>query len=174
MKNLYLFLFNITCCIWWLYILFLTLPHLSNAADYKRFESNVSKPLQCIVILALMEIVHIIFKLQWMITNVFITVIHLLQRIFFVWCIFYYRDMYQLTTGDTRTAKIPYGPDFEVGILGCCLAWAAIEALRYLFDALHIYGMAPFVLLSARYSVFTVLYPTGIFAEIYSIWLLRK
>lgn len=173
-KNLYLFTFNIASCLGWSYILFLTFPHLSGNPDYTKFESVMRKPLKIIQTMALMEIVHVSLKLVK--SNLLSTTIQVMSRISVVWLIFYYRDIYQLIKGkDIKyTQQIPYGSDFDVGILGCCLSWSCVEVPRYLFYALNIYGLSPDTLTWIRYSLFTILYPTGISSELYSIWKMIK
>ena len=171
-KNLYLFTFNVASCLGWSYVLFLTFPYLSGKPNYRKFESEIRRPLQIVQSMAMMEILHVSFGLVK--SNIFSTTIQVFSRIFVVWFVFYYRDIYQSMSGDIYSKQIPFGHDFEYGLLGCCLSWSCIEIPRYLFYALNIYGISPDFLTWLRYSLFTILYPTGISSELYSIWKMQK
>ena len=172
LKNLYLFSFNIASSIGWAYILFLSFPYLQNEPNYIKFEKDIQRPLKFVQSMAFMEIIHVMFKLVK--SNLIKTSIQVSSRLFVVWLIFYYREIYRITTGDNITTKIPYGSDFEVGLLGCALSWSCVEVPRYLYYALNIYGLSPYALIYLRYSLFTILYPTGISSELYSIWKMRN
>lgn len=59
----------------------------------------------------------------------------------------------------------------------CALAtfsWCLVEVPRYSFYATNILGITPAPLLWLRYSLFSVLYPTGITGELGSTWLALK
>jgi very-long-chain (3R)-3-hydroxyacyl-CoA dehydratase len=45
-------------------------------------------------------------------------------------------------------------------------SWSLVEVPRYLFYALNIFNAVPYPLLWLRYSLFAVLYPTGITGEL--------
>jgi very-long-chain (3R)-3-hydroxyacyl-CoA dehydratase len=47
-----------------------------------------------------------------------------------------------------------------------CTSWALVEVPRYLFYAVNILGSVPYPLFWLRYSLFSVLYPTGITGEL--------
>eukprot|EP01034_Spumella_vulgaris_P023916 gene23916-30195_t len=47
-----------------------------------------------------------------------------------------------------------------------CTSWALVEVPRYLFYALNLLNIVPYPLLWLRYSLFAVLYPTGITGEL--------
>ena len=50
------------------------------------------------------------------------------------------------------------------------LSWCFVEVPRYLFYALNIMDASPFLLTWIRYSLFFILYPTGISGEVLSMW----
>ena len=50
------------------------------------------------------------------------------------------------------------------------LSWCCVEVPRYLYYALNSLNAAPFVLTWIRYSLFFILYPTGISGEVLSMW----
>jgi very-long-chain (3R)-3-hydroxyacyl-CoA dehydratase len=45
-------------------------------------------------------------------------------------------------------------------------SWSLVEVPRYLFYALNIVGLVPYPLFWLRYSLFAILYPTGISGEL--------
>ena len=47
-----------------------------------------------------------------------------------------------------------------------CTSWALVEVPRYLFYALNLLGSVPYPIFWLRYSLFAVLYPTGITGEL--------
>lgn len=47
-----------------------------------------------------------------------------------------------------------------------CTSWASVEVPRYLFYALNLLGSVPYPIFWLRYSLFAVLYPTGISGEL--------
>jgi very-long-chain (3R)-3-hydroxyacyl-CoA dehydratase len=56
----------------------------------------------------------------------------------------------------------------EPGLLGfklLAVAWTVTELVRYSFYGLQLMGKKPYFLLFLRYSLFLVLYPTGVFGE---------
>jgi very-long-chain (3R)-3-hydroxyacyl-CoA dehydratase len=52
-----------------------------------------------------------------------------------------------------------------------CTSWALVEVPRYLFYALNIIDALPYPLFWLRYSLFAVLYPTGITGELGCMYL---
>ena len=50
------------------------------------------------------------------------------------------------------------------------LSWCCVEVPRYLFYALNTMEMSPYILTWVRYSLFFLLYPTGISGEVLSMW----
>jgi very-long-chain (3R)-3-hydroxyacyl-CoA dehydratase len=47
-----------------------------------------------------------------------------------------------------------------------CTSWALVEVPRYLFYAVNLMGPVPYPLFWLRYSLFAILYPTGITGEL--------
>ncbi len=47
-----------------------------------------------------------------------------------------------------------------------CTSWALVEVPRYAFYAMNLLGSVPYPLFWLRYSLFAVLYPTGITGEL--------
>ncbi|XP_076349887.1 3-hydroxyacyl-CoA dehydratase 1 isoform X2 [Tachypleus tridentatus] len=53
-----------------------------------------------------------------------------------------------------------------VGVPMLLVAWSIAEITRYLYYALTLYNFCPWLLVWCRYSLFVVLYPTGVTGEI--------
>ena len=49
------------------------------------------------------------------------------------------------------------------------VAWSIAEMTRYLYYALNIYDMVPYILVWMRYTLFIVLYPLGVSGELLTI-----
>ena len=64
--------------------------------------------------------------------------------------------------------------DFTWGFLGCCIAWSMMELSKHLYMALKAVEIEFGPITRLRYSLFTVLYPTGISCEIYCIFYMRQ
>jgi very-long-chain (3R)-3-hydroxyacyl-CoA dehydratase len=47
-----------------------------------------------------------------------------------------------------------------------CTSWSLVEVPRYLFYAVNLMGAVPYPLFWLRYSLFAILYPTGITGEL--------
>lgn len=80
----------------------------------------------------------------------------------------------------TLWAVMNVSPESQTSIFFTLAAtsWALVEVPRYLFYALNLIGAVPYPLFWLRYSLFAVLYPTGITGELgcmyLSIFDLRK
>jgi len=54
-------------------------------------------------------------------------------------------------------------------------SWSLVEVPRYIFYAINLYSdKPPYILFWLRYSLFAILYPTGISGELLQIWNSRK
>jgi len=50
------------------------------------------------------------------------------------------------------------------------VSWCLVEVPRYLYYAINCMGTAPYALTWVRYSLFFVLYPSGISGEVLTMW----
>ncbi|CAM9811614.1 unnamed protein product [Ascophyllum nodosum] len=57
----------------------------------------------------------------------------------------------------------------QIGAVLCITSWAAVEIPRYLFYASSVLGSCPYPLFYLRYSLFFVLYATGITGEVMTV-----
>lgn len=56
------------------------------------------------------------------------------------------------------------------GFVFMALSWSLVEVFRYSYYAVDLVGPVPYPLLWIRYSLFFVLYPTGITGELWTIF----
>lgn len=115
--------------------------------------SKLNPLLHIIQSAAILEILHAIFKIvpsAW-----FTTLVQVASRLLVLW-------------GYTSTTSFSH---WSLYLLAA--SWSLVEVPRYLF---YVWGLvtnnapAPFPLFWLRYSLFAVLYPTGITGEILQIW----
>ncbi len=102
--------------------------------------------------LAVMELLH---SLTGLVRSAFITAfMQVMSRLLVLWGVVY-------TFPETRST---------LGFTLLTLSWSFVEIPRYLFYAVNTFSSSPYPLLWLRYSLFAVLYPTGITGEILT-WL---
>ena len=126
----------------------LTSPHPVSS-----LYARVHLPLQFTQSLALLEVVHsLLFLVR---SPVLTTLLQVSSRLFIVWAILY-----------------PVPPSrAQLGFALCSLSWATVEVPRYAYYAwtLMAPSTVPWALTWLRYSLFLVLYPTGITGEVLCI-----
>jgi len=157
-KDGYLVLYNICCCAGWAIVLSQAVQTLIN--DGLSFESlasvydapELAKTLTIVQSAALLEIVHA--AIGFVRSPVFITAMQVGSRI---------AALFAVT--QSPEAAHQFGAGFMI------ISWACVEVPRYAFYvAALITGDAtkgtPYPLFWLRYSLFAVLYPTGIFGEL--------
>jgi very-long-chain (3R)-3-hydroxyacyl-CoA dehydratase len=97
---------------------------------------------------AILEVVHSMVgmvKSPW-----HTTLLQVLSRLFVVWAVL----------------DVSAQAQDSVFALLCITSWGLVEVPRYLFYALNLVDMVPYPLFFLRYSLFAVLYPTGITGEL--------
>ena len=146
---MYLVLYNLFSTAAWGYTAFLAITHLfvENGAYADLFEA-VELPLKIAQTTALLEIVHAMTGLVR--SSVFTTFLQVTSRIFLLWAIC---DLVPESRSDWGFALM-------------ILSWCAVEIPRYLFYALKELNAVPYILTWIRYSLFMVLYPSGISGEL--------
>mmetsp|Transcript_12615 Transcript_12615/g.17901 ORF Transcript_12615/g.17901 Transcript_12615/m.17901 type:complete len:763 (+) Transcript_12615:74-2362(+) len=163
-SNAYLMLYNAVCCAGWATVLHLGLPGVISAlltfdvsATKEALASlyavqGLSFVLNIVQTAALLEIVHAAVGLVR--SPVVVTTLQVGSRIAAIFCAM-----------NSPNAQTQFGCGFMV------LSWAFVEVPRYAFYlAALITGDAtkktPYPLFWLRYSLFAILYPTGIFGEL--------
>lgn len=157
-KDLYLVLYNLGCCLGWAYVLSIGVQSLvTDGVSKSSLASIYTQPgladaLTVVQSVALMEIIHAM--IGFVRSPVFITAMQVGSRIAALFAIVY-----------SPEAGAQFGAGFMI------LSWSLVEVPRYAFYmAAIITGDAtkgtPYPLFWLRYSLFAILYPTGIFGEL--------
>ncbi|CAM9353587.1 unnamed protein product [Choristocarpus tenellus] len=151
-KNAYLTIYNMASALAWGSILISCVRNVIVGSSTQDLYNEVEIVLQIVQTAALMEILHSMLGLvrsPW-----FVTLIQVASRLVVVWGFLW-------TCPSTQS---------QIGAMLCISSWAAVEVPRYLFYAFNIYGQVPYALFWMRYSLFAILYPTGITGELLTMW----
>ena len=160
----YLVAYNVVSCLLWSYVWLLIVHHLLTAPHpVQSLYGHIHRPLQLTQSLACLEIVHSLLGLVR--SPLLTTVLQVSSRLFIVWGVAYIAPPTRTTLGFTLAT----------------LSWATVEPPRYLYYALNLLtspAAIPHALTWLRYSLFMVLYPTGITGEVWCVlvalpWLAR-
>eukprot|EP00566_Odontella_aurita_P004693 CAMPEP_0113556302 /NCGR_PEP_ID=MMETSP0015_2-20120614/17185_1 /TAXON_ID=2838 /ORGANISM="Odontella" /LENGTH=761 /DNA_ID=CAMNT_0000457651 /DNA_START=72 /DNA_END=2357 /DNA_ORIENTATION=- /assembly_acc=CAM_ASM_000160 len=164
-KDMYLILYNAACCGGWAYVLSLGLPSvlLTLASDpfnlpsalsevYSAGDGMLAEVLYYVQTAALLEIVHA--AVGFVRSPVVITALQVGSRIAALFAI-----------AHSPASQVQFGAGLMI------LSWASVEVPRYLFYVSAIVTgdatkKTPYPLFWLRYSLFAVLYPTGITGEL--------
>ncbi|SCO93734.1 protein tyrosine phosphatase-like protein, putative [Plasmodium malariae] len=148
LKNKFLLIYNVVCCALWIIIFFVTLQYVFNKEKYsiKTFWPTYKNLITITQSLAIFEILFTITGLIKSVVSLVTT--QVCSRLFVVYLIFNYLP------GNNKW-KFP-----------CLIAWAIIDAIRYLFYSLNLLNVHPHILISLRNKLPLILYPIGITSEI--------
>ena len=138
----YLFLYNAAQWAGWVSILIDRILSIHEPS----LSSNGTQALYLFQGLAVLEIIHTVVGLVR--ANVSTTFIQVLSRVQLI------AVHYLVPEARTSTGLVPM-----------VLAWGLVETVRYLYLSLNMFQMAPRWLLWARYSLFYILYPLGVYGE---------
>jgi very-long-chain (3R)-3-hydroxyacyl-CoA dehydratase len=152
----YLVLYNAASAAGWLQVLRETLACYAAGKTPSALWRRVGPNLRVVQTLALLEIVHAMMKLVK--SPVQSTVLQVLSRVLVLWGY----------TNQHLEAQSNWALYLMVA------SWATVEVPRYSFYAANLLGMCPYWLLWLRYSLFAVLYPTGISGELLQLWSVLK
>lgn len=148
----YLALYNLVSAGGWAYVLALGASALANNLSATDAWAKVGTPLCVIQTLAAAEILHSLLKLVK--SPLVSTVMQVLSRLGVLW-------MYTYRYPEARS---------HWSLYLMVLSWALVEVPRYLFYAVNLYSeTVPYPLFWLRYSLFAILYPTGISGELLQI-----
>jgi len=147
----YLITYNLISALGWLYVWLQILHHITtSSAPVSTLYPAVRFSLQLTQTLAVLEIAH---SLLGLVRSPLLTAaLQVSSRLFVVWGLLY----------------VAPPSRYQVGFLLCALSWATVEVPRYLFYAVALLSPSsvPWLLTWLRYSLFLVLYPTGITGEV--------
>ncbi|KAJ1423934.1 tyrosine phosphatase-like protein, partial [Ochromonadaceae sp. CCMP2298] len=143
----YLVVYNVACCLGWGFVLFVCAKH-AHANSIDQMWPELEMGLKVVQTAAVLEVVH---SLVGLVKSPWVTA--LMQVFSRVW---------------TLWAVMHVAPSAQTSIftLLACSSWALVEVPRYAFYALNLLDAVPYPLLWLRYSLFAVLYPTGITGEL--------
>jgi len=147
MSKPYLLLFNLVSCVGWAYVFYLTVLSILAGHSAAAFFSVVATPLTIVQSLAFLEVVHA--KLRLVGSPFFPTLLQVSSRLFLLF-----------VTWQSVASQAHWSLYLMVG------SWSLVEIPRYLFYALNLVTAKVFYpVFYLRYSLFLVLYPTGITGE---------
>ncbi|CAN0213630.1 unnamed protein product [Ectocarpus sp. 4 AP-2014] len=147
-KDVYLIAYNLACASGWSYVLFVCVSHILAGNEPQALYDEVEKVLQIVQTAALMEVLHAmlgVVRSPWV-----TTLMQVSSRIVLVW-------------GFMWAVPSTQG---QLGSMLCITSWACVEIPRYLFYTFGVLKSSPYPLFYLRYSLFAVLYPTGIAGEV--------
>jgi very-long-chain (3R)-3-hydroxyacyl-CoA dehydratase len=161
--RLYLIAYNLVSAAGWAAVWLLIVHHLATASSpISTLYSRIQLPLKIVQTLAAVELLHAALGLVR--SGLITTALQLSSRLFVVWGVLH---------------LLPPSRS-QLGLLLCTLSWATVEVPRYLYYAVNLVApqSVPSTLTWLRYSLFMLLYPTGITGEILSMiaalpWLSR-
>lgn len=145
----YLTLYNVLSAAGWGYVLYLALENLKSGGTPAEAWANLGLPLTVVQSTMALEIFHALLGLVR--SPVFVTFMQVTSRLVVVWGATYWLPACQ--------------EHWSLYLI--VVSWAIVEIVRYSFYASNLVtGTTPFPLFWLRYSLFMVLYPTGITGEV--------
>eukprot|EP01102_Stenamoeba_stenopodia_P013163 TRINITY_DN422_c0_g1_i2.p1 TRINITY_DN422_c0_g1~~TRINITY_DN422_c0_g1_i2.p1 ORF type:complete len:736 (-),score=167.61 TRINITY_DN422_c0_g1_i2:147-2354(-) len=149
----YLFLYNILASAGWAYVLFLVIQSWQAGLSAAELWKKIEFPLQVVQTSAALEIVHSLVGLVR--SPVVATLMQVSSRLGLLW----------LYTSRFAVCQAHWSLYLMAG------SWALVEVPRYLFYAMNLFvTTVPYPLFFLRYSLFMILYPSGISGELLQIW----
>eukprot|EP01040_Poterioochromonas_malhamensis_P010298 gene10296-11200_t len=143
----YLILYNVACCLGWLYVLVESVKHISRN-ELETLWTDVEIPLKIVQTAAVLEVVH---SLVGLVKSPWVTALmQVFSRVWTLWAVM------------NISSEVQQSIFFTLA----CTSWSLVEVPRYLFYALNLIGTVPYPVFWLRYSLFAVLYPTGISGEL--------
>ena len=147
-KTAYLVAYNLACAYGWALVWKVCFEHIKEGPKLDTFYSEIETNLQYAQTAAVMEILHAIFRLVK--SNPATTFLQVFSRIWVLWMVMH-------VAPDAQTSTFT---------LLCVTSWATVEIPRYIYYALNLLNAVPYPLKWLRYSLFAILYPTGISGEL--------
>jgi len=148
----YLLAYNLVAAASWAWLLFLIVRHVVlEGHALSTLYAAVHRELFFAQSLAILEVLHSMFGIVP--SPVFTTGLQVVSRLFVVWGIF---------------ALAPPSRD-QIGFALAVGSWCLVEVPRYSFYALALVSTPGYIAKFIRYSLFLVLYPSGISGEVISV-----
>jgi len=149
--KLYLTLYNVAQFLGWGFILYTTIFNYVEGNSPKLVWNKVGFALMVFQNAAILEIFHTMIGLVR--APVFTTLVQVASRVLITSLICWH-------VPDSREHYI---------FTALMLSWSITEVVRYLYYAINLWGNVPYPLTWLRYSLFLVLYPSGVASEIGTI-----
>ncbi|PVU96223.1 hypothetical protein BB561_001319 [Smittium simulii] len=146
----YLLFYNILSGVAWGFILFSATFHLLSGNPYSTLFELIGQPLLILVLISLLEILHA--TLNFVNSGAGATALQVLARLFALYI-----------------SNYGFKQDIVTKCFGFTVmvfAWSITECIRYPYYALSLLDIDFYPILWARYSLFYVLYPMGVWGEI--------
>ena len=152
-KTTYLIAYNGACAAGWAYVLYLTLALARAGAAPAALWAALAAPLTLVQSAAALEVLHAALGLVN--SPLATTAMQVASRLLLVW-------------GYTRAFPASQA---DASLYLMAASWALVEVPRYLFYVFQVaQARVPFALFWLRYSLFMVLYPTGITGELLQMY----
>ena len=155
--KLYLTVYNLAACIGWL-LVFIKCFNKISKQDYFTIYEDCELELKVAQTMALLEVIHSKGLLGFVGSPWITTFMQVSSRIWTLWAI-------MVITKDAQTS---------IFTLLAITSWSMVEIPRYLFYALSLWDACPYPLIWLRYSLFAILYPTGITGELGCMYMAYK
>ena len=152
MMKAYLVVFNLISAAGWAFVLFQLVQGVLEGKGTRDAWNDVKIPLLVTQSLAAAEVVHAITGIVS--SPVSSTAVQVMSRFAVLWGYLFVFERCQSHWSFILMAT----------------SWSLVEVPRYLFYAVNLLGQVPFPRFWLRYSLFAILYPTGISGELLQIW----
>eukprot|EP00026_Physarum_polycephalum_P017898 Phypoly_transcript_19274.p1 GENE.Phypoly_transcript_19274~~Phypoly_transcript_19274.p1 ORF type:complete len:230 (+),score=20.27 Phypoly_transcript_19274:26-691(+) len=150
LKNVYLVAYNFIQAIGWLYILVQVIQHAVKPNPNETLWDKVGLAVSIFQNAAILEIFHSMFGIVK--APMFTTLVQVFSRVALVFI----------------TNNVPDVEKHWI-LTVMLLSWSLTEVVRYTFYGANLLGNVPFIIGWLRYTLFIILYPTGVSGEIGSI-----
>lgn len=156
MKKAYLVLYNVASMLGWSYVLYSTITSFLRGDSPAELWETIGSVLTWVQTAAALEILHSMVGLVR--SPVMTTAMQVASRLFIVWVV-------------TVPSQVAQG---HWSLYSLLASWSLVEVPRYMFYTVNVIvgspDKIPAPLFFLRYSLFMVLYPSGIFSEMMQMW----
>uniref|UniRef100_A0A1B6FPQ3 Very-long-chain (3R)-3-hydroxyacyl-CoA dehydratase n=1 Tax=Cuerna arida TaxID=1464854 RepID=A0A1B6FPQ3_9HEMI len=156
LSNAYLFLYNFIQVLGWSYLLYQVTQHYMGGKSTDTLWAEVKLTVLVFQNAAVLEILHVAVGIVK--SNLLLTIFQVFSRVMVVCGILL----------ATPTAPLSNGLPLAL------VAWSVTEVIRYLYYALNIINLVPYILIWCRYTFFIALYPIGVTGELLCMYAAQK
>ncbi|XP_046668468.1 very-long-chain (3R)-3-hydroxyacyl-CoA dehydratase 2 [Homalodisca vitripennis] len=156
LSNVYLFIYNFIQVLGWSYLLYQVTQHYMAGKSTDTLWTEVKLTVLVFQNAAVLEILHVAVGIVK--SNLMLTIFQVFSRVMVVCGILL----------ATPTAPLSNGLPLAL------VAWSVTEVIRYLYYALNIVSLVPYLLIWCRYTFFIALYPIGVTGELLCMYAAQK